>query len=178
MICQGSLVVQPTSAVWNCHSGKPIACDSGKWNAMLTTGSHPSPVLIEGPTWGAEQLHQYESQRSSGHLVDFTSWEEGLECSSKWRNGYWIPVVHDLSSESTVNAPVFPSLCVQSCLTEPARLLCPWDFPGKNTRVGCHFLLQGIFPTQGSNCISYIPWTASRFCTTEPLGKTQCFCYI
>ena len=36
-----------------------------------------------------------------------------------------------------------------SCLT-----LCdprPWDFPGKNTGVGCHALLQGIFPTQGSN---------------------------
>ena len=32
-----------------------------------------------------------------------------------------------------------------------ARLLCPWDFPGKNTGMGCHFLLQGIFPTQGSN---------------------------
>ena len=30
-------------------------------------------------------------------------------------------------------------------------LLCPWDFPGKNSRVGCHALLQGIFPTQGSN---------------------------
>ena len=23
----------------------------------------------------------------------------------------------------------------------PARFLCPWDFPGKNTAVGCHFLL-------------------------------------
>ena len=34
---------------------------------------------------------------------------------------------------------------------QPARFLCPWDFPGKNTEVGCHFLLQGIFPTQGSN---------------------------
>ena len=33
----------------------------------------------------------------------------------------------------------------------PARLFCPWDFPGKNTRVDCHFLLQGIFQTQGSN---------------------------
>ena len=28
---------------------------------------------------------------------------------------------------------------------------CPWDSPGKSTGVGCHFLLQGIFPTQGSN---------------------------
>ena len=31
------------------------------------------------------------------------------------------------------------------------RLLCPWDFPSKNTGVGCRFLLQGIFPTQGLN---------------------------
>ena len=30
-------------------------------------------------------------------------------------------------------------------------LLCPWDFPSKNTRVGCHFLLQEIFLAQGSN---------------------------
>ena len=33
----------------------------------------------------------------------------------------------------------------------PTRLLCPWNFPGKSTGVGCHFLLQGIFPTQGLN---------------------------
>ena len=34
---------------------------------------------------------------------------------------------------------------------QPARLLCPWNSPGKNTSVGSHSLLQGIFPTQGSN---------------------------
>ena len=34
---------------------------------------------------------------------------------------------------------------------QPARLLCPWNSPGKNIGVGCHALLQGIFPTQGSN---------------------------
>ena len=34
---------------------------------------------------------------------------------------------------------------------QPTRLLSPWNSPGKNTGVGCHFLLQGIFPTQGSN---------------------------
>ena len=36
----------------------------------------------------------------------------------------------------------------QSCPTFATlwtRLLCPWDSPGKNTGVGCHFLLQGIF---------------------------------
>ena len=31
------------------------------------------------------------------------------------------------------------------------RLLCPWDFPDKNPGMGCHFFLQGIFLTQGSN---------------------------
>ena len=31
------------------------------------------------------------------------------------------------------------------------HVLCPWDFLGKNTGVGCHLLLQGIFSTQGSN---------------------------
>ena len=34
---------------------------------------------------------------------------------------------------------------------QPARLLYPWNSPGKNTGVGCHFLLQGIFPTQELN---------------------------
>ena len=41
---------------------------------------------------------------------------------------------------------------VSDSLPAPCSLLlCPWDSPGKNTGVGCHFLLQGIFPTQGSN---------------------------
>ena len=45
----------------------------------------------------------------------------------------------------------------QSCLTlqrywlQPTRLLCPWDFPDKNTGVACHFLFQGISLTQGLN---------------------------
>ena len=34
---------------------------------------------------------------------------------------------------------------------QPTRFLWPWSFPGKNTAVGCHFLLQRIFLTQGSN---------------------------
>ena len=56
------------------------------------------------------------------------------------------------------NRPLSCCLVTKSCATllqlhgpEPARLLCPWDFPCKNIGVGCHFLLQGIFPTQGSN---------------------------
>ena len=34
---------------------------------------------------------------------------------------------------------------------QPARLICSWNSPGKNTGVSCHALPHGIFPTQGSN---------------------------
>ena len=40
---------------------------------------------------------------------------------------------------------------VQPYGLQPSRLLCPWDSPGKNTRMGCRALLQGIFLTQGWN---------------------------
>ena len=43
-----------------------------------------------------------------------------------------------------------PTLCDPTD-SSPARLLCLWDFPGKNTGVGCRFLLQGLFLAQGSN---------------------------
>ena len=43
-----------------------------------------------------------------------------------------------------------PTLCDPIALYT-TRLLCPWNSPVKNTEVGCHFLLQGILPTQGLN---------------------------
>ena len=55
-------------------------------------------------------------------------------------------------SDKTYNYLIYnESEVAQLCLTLCTRLLCPWGFPGKNTGVGWHFLLQGIFPTQGSN---------------------------
>ena len=74
-------------------------------------------------------------------------------------------------------------------------LLSPWDFLGRNTGAGCHFLLQGIFPTQGLNletCVScmslhwrvdYLPLhhpeclvATGRGCLTWILGK-NCGCH-
>ena len=56
--------------------------------------------------------------------------------------------------------------------TVPARLLCAWNSPGKNTGVGCYFLFQGIFPTKDQTHISWIgrqilyysfhPWSPPR----------------
>ena len=47
----------------------------------------------------------------------------------------------------------------ETAWTGPTRLLCPWNFTGKDTGVGCHFLLQGIVPNQGSNLrLSLLHW--------------------
>ena len=70
-------------------------------------------------------------------------------------------------------------LSLQSCPTlcdpmgcSPPGLSVQWDSPSKNTGVGCHALLQGIFPTQGSNpCILYLlHWKAASL-ALAPRGK-------
>ena len=58
--------------------------------------------------------------------------------------------------------------------TEDHQALCPWNFPGKNTGVGCHALLQGIFPTQGMNlCLFLSPALAVGFFTTSATWEAQ-----
>ena len=76
----------------------------------------------------------------------------------------WPCTFHDVATEIPASeflvASVFVNVsCAQSCLTlcdpmDSARLLCPWDFPGKNTGVGCHFLLQRISLIQGSDLLA------------------------
>ena len=60
------------------------------------------------------------------------------------------------------------------CGLWPSRLLCPYDYPGKNTGVGCRALLQGIFPTQGSkpglSCLLH--WQAGSLPLAPP-GKSK-----
>ena len=71
----------------------------------------------------------------------------------------------------------------QSHRLQPTRLLCPWDFPDKNTGVGCHFLLQGNFPIQGSNpCHQYLLyWQTDSLPMCHlgsPMLSTSLFKYI
>ena len=60
---------------------------------------------------------------------------------------------------------------LQPHVLQPARLLCPWDSPGKNNGVGCHALLQGIFLTQGLNPQLMSPGLAGGFFTTSATSK-------
>ena len=72
--------------------------------------------------------------------------------------GSWLPEVSVRGWEPAPEMVRVRVLVAQSCPApchpmdcKPTRLLCPWNSPGQNTGVGSHSLLQGIFPTQGSN---------------------------
>ena len=92
----------------------------------------------------------------------------------------WILLFAGCTSVASANRALSTICCrclvAKSGLTlcDP-RLLCPWNFPGKNTGVGCCFLLQGIFPTQGLNpCIlSLLHWQVDSFPQVPPGKPTQ-----
>ena len=98
-------------------------------------------------------------ERAGGRLSEDTEAEihEDSETDSKTARGDTQTHTHTHTHLSVV----FGNTSVPSCWVEPnfdmthglrpIRLLCPWHFPGENTGVGWHFLLRGIFPTQGSN---------------------------
>ena len=60
---------------------------------------------------------------------------------------------------------------LRSHALQPARLLCPWNSPGKNTGVSSHSLLQGIFLTRESN--PGFPALQADSLLSEPPGKPQ-----
>jgi len=87
-------------------------------------------------------------------LADLTAWS-------------WLPF-----PSSCLRVCLLAQLCLTLCNSMDTKLLCPWNFPGKNTWMGCHFLLQGIF-LEPVSCVS--PPLAGRFFTTEPPGKPLLF---
>ena len=99
-------------------------------------------------------------------LEDFypsQNWLQGLYNQSAVRSLHYS--IWGKGTESVYSQWLFSRLVVSNCNPMdclPARLLCPWDSLGKNTGgpfpnwipnpiLGCHFLLEGIFPTQGLN---------------------------
>ena len=117
------------------------------WRFLGNISSLPCPCSPEGTTQG-QRGHGRQLGGHSLQSVSRLGREEGRVCqvtsvvSDSWRpHGLW-----------------------------PARLLCPWDSPGKNTGVGCHALLQGVFPTQGSSpyLLSLLHWQVSSFPLAPP----------
>ena len=71
-------------------------------------------------------------------------------------------------------AQLCPTLC-KLMVCSPTGLLCPWDSPGKNTGVGCHSLLQGIFLIQESNLgLPLRRQILYQLSNQESLGSPEC----
>ena len=118
-----------------------------KWPVILLneSGSYPSSSLTDSIS--RSQVPDPRADNTLSFLVELLHWiffflsvSPSVMSGSVWSRGLW-----------------------------PARVLCPWDSPGKDTGVGCHFLLQMIFLTQGSNPgLLHHRWTLSP---SEPPGK-------
>ena len=76
-------------------------------------------------------------------VMDREAWHAAVHGVAKGQT--WLSDWTELNwkSQSVSHSVVSNSLSPHGM--QPARLLYPWDFPGKNTGVGCHFLLQSIF---------------------------------
>ena len=113
-----------------------------------------------------KQRHYFTDKGASSQSYDFTSshiWMWELDYKESWvpKNWCFWTVVLEKTLESTLDCkeikPVKPkgseseSHLVLSDSLRPHELYHPWNSPGQNTGVGSLSLLQGIFPTQGSN---------------------------
>ena len=112
--------------------------------------SNESVIWIRWPKyWWHQQFDGQEFEQAPG----VGEQEGSLACCSLWGlQGYtWLSDWNDwlkLWSNSFAAHRL-----------KHARFLCPWGFQGKTTGVGCHFLLQGIFPIQGWN-LYLLHWQA------------------
>ena len=119
------------------------------WDLVPWPGD-PGP--LHGGAW---RLSHWTTREIPPNFLLFIYWS----CCAAWRsyfpNQKLNPLPLAVRAQSPNHwcmlSPFSPVQLFLSLWTEPARLLCPWDSPGKNTEVGCHAFLQGIFSTQGLN---------------------------
>ena len=131
--------------IWGLGSGLNHLCPPSGQPGEVTDMLSPSSHTPSSLHWGT-------------HILD-TSLLCSLKLSAFWP-GYIFPLV--LVAQSLWPRGLYPF-----------RPLCPWDSPGKSTGIGCHFLLQGIFPTQRLNLSLLSPATVGRFFTTSATWEAE-----
>ena len=92
-------------------------------------------------SWSGTLPKISQSQRHEANKV----WKQP-KCSlmNEWTKKIWNIHIYAMLNCSVISDSLWPQ-----DYNLPGS--CPWEFPGKDTRVSCHFLLQGIFLTQGLN---------------------------
>ena len=152
----------------------------------LTLSSRLPCILFHGPCCGhadpARQVVLPTAASATGELP--------AAAGSGWVS-WWVNLPHlDHNLSSLSFSVVLWHLClVCMCVLshsvvsdslqphglKPARLLCPWNSPGKNSGVGCYFLLQGILPTQGLNPgLLYFRWILCHLSHQGSLFRVWC----
>ena len=98
--------------------------------------------------------HKYGIPRWKKLTARWPDWTHDIYChsSKNWpqRNGSKQTLELSNACMHAKSLQSWPTLVDPMSNSLPG-FFCPWDSPGKNSAVGCCFLLQGIFPTQGSN---------------------------
>ena len=129
-----------SSCVWN---PRVFADDARGWQCPFVLCLQPQGCLRRGVlASGASQERTGESAQGA---------PRDPRRDSRGERSPWLPL------ETRPDSPGEPGMqprasvvsgSVQPHRRQPTRLLCPWDSPGRNTGMGCHALLQGIFSTQ------------------------------
>ena len=144
----GGLGKDPTSALhgllWGgpFSTGDPHSCSlEGGWVGGVGGGLEVESLGTEGTVL---------SSCAEAHPASPTKGDRLLPCLISYLPTNVCSKGHTESRSSTEMKVPLIQACHLSVTPglQPARLLCPWDSPGKNTGVGCHAFLPGTFPTQ------------------------------
>ena len=135
----------------------------GSQERFSQTMGFPGGSVVKNPPANAGDMSLIPGSGRSpgegnGNPLQYSCRENPTDRGDRWATVQGITELELDTTEATEHTRSRKKLCLcakslQSRLTlwiGATRLLCPWDSPGKNTGVGCHAVLQGIFPTQGS----------------------------
>ena len=131
-------------------------------------------IVGESSSWQGSPIHTAPTSLLSS-LNCFTT-PQKFYSKSEISNFYtiWIPLLnHTISSPNVLtHVQLFAAPWIVATM-----LLCPWDFPGKNTTVGWHFLLQGSSWPRDQTLISCVSCTGRWILYHESqLGRLKVLC--
>ena len=135
--------------------------DTGRWVSLNSGNALHEIPYTAFPSVRATQAEKWRHLETIGGSW---GWKRSQDYKTKNKSRFSFLPSSDFDQPRLVQAPGGgdagggDGLVAQSCLTlltsrtvAHRRLLCSWNSPGKNTGVGCHFPLQGIFPSQYLN---------------------------
>ena len=131
-------------SAWTSHCSGFSCCRA--W----AIGCRTSVIVVPG-FWSTGSIvvaHRFSCQLACGIFLD----QELNPCLLYWQANS-LPLSHQGSPYYVI---LYSYIIQVWWLVVPTRLLCPWNFPSKNTGVGCYFFFQGTFLTQGLSQVSRI----------------------